>query len=264
MLKIEECGYEDVYDFTVPDTSNFYINDILVHNCGEIVLRSCQFCNLTEVVIRPEDTLDTLLAKVELATILGTFQSTLTDFRYLRSVWRKNTEEERLLGVSLTGIMDHPVMSGKGDKEELKTWLTALRAKAIEVNDKWADTLGIEQSVALSTLKPSGCTTLETKVKTTAGVKSMATLFAENYDGNIFELSPDTWIEPKNDIIVYDENNDLQKVTKLYINGISDVYEIEDEYGNTYKFTGNHKLKTSNRGWVRVDELTVEDDIVSY
>jgi ribonucleoside-diphosphate reductase alpha chain len=156
MLKIEECGYEDVYDFTVPNTSNFYINDILVHNCGEIFLRSNQFCNLTEVVIRSEDTLEMLLKKVEVATILGTFQSTLTDFRYLRSIWKKNTEEERLLGVSLTGIMDHPVMSGKQDKEELKRWLKALREKAIEVNDKWADMLGIEQSVALSTIKPSG------------------------------------------------------------------------------------------------------------
>jgi len=156
MTKIEECGYEDVYDFTVPDTSNFYINDILVHNCGEIVLRSNQFCNLTEVVVRENDTLETLLEKVEIATILGTFQSTLTDFRYLRSSWKKNTEEERLLGVSLTGIMDNKIMSGRGDIEVLKKWLIELKKKAIDVNDYWSDVLGIESSVALTTIKPSG------------------------------------------------------------------------------------------------------------
>ena len=118
--------------------------------------------------------------------------------------------------------------------------------------------------MAITTVKPSGCTTLETRIKTTDGIKSMASIFSENYDGNIFDLNPDTWIEPKNDIYVYDENNDIQKVSKLYINGMSDVYEIEDTLGTRYKFTGNHKLKTSNRGWVRVDELTLDDDIISF
>ena len=232
--------------------------------CGEIVLRSCEFCNLTEVVVRSTDTLDDLLAKVEMATIMGTFQSTLTDFRYLRSIWKKNTEEERLLGVSLTGIMDHEVMSGQKGHGLLGEWLTSLRQKAIDINKEWSSLLGINQSVAITTVKPSGCTTLETRIKTTDGIKSMASIFSENYDGNIFDLNPDTWIEPKNDIYVYDENNDIQKVSKLYINGMSDVYEIEDTLGTRYKFTGNHKLKTSNRGWVRVDELTLDDDIISF
>lgn len=165
---IEEDGYEDVYDFTVPETSNFFINGILVHNCGEIVLRSCQFCNLTEVVIRPEDTLETLLEKVELATIMGTFQSSLTDFRYLRSTWKKNTDEERLLGVSLTGIMDHPIMSGKGDMEILKTWLTAMREKAISINKEWSAKIGINQSVAITTIKPSG--TVSQLVNSSSGI----------------------------------------------------------------------------------------------
>ena len=122
--------------------------------CGEIILRSKGLCNLSEVVIRENDTLANLKEKVRVATIIGTFQSTLTNFRYLRSDWRKNQEEERLLGVSMTGIMDHPVLS-KPTNECVK-WLTELREYAIEINKEWADKLGIPQSAAITTVKPSG------------------------------------------------------------------------------------------------------------
>jgi ribonucleoside-triphosphate reductase len=124
--------------------------------CGEIILRPNEFCNLSEVIVREEDTLETLKQKVKQATILGTFQSSLTDFKYIRSVWKKNCEEERLLGVSLTGIMDNKVMAGKGAPGELETWLTELRLLAIAVNKEWAEKLGIPQSVAITTVKPSG------------------------------------------------------------------------------------------------------------
>ena len=128
--------------------------------CSEIILRPNQFCNLTEVVVRKNDTLDTLRSKVETATILGTLQSTLTDFRYLRSIWKKNTEEESLLGVSLTGIMDHPVLSGStkgiGGKEILGEWLEELRNVSVETNKKWAKRLGVKQSTAITCVKPSG------------------------------------------------------------------------------------------------------------
>jgi ribonucleoside-diphosphate reductase alpha chain len=122
--------------------------------CGEIILRSKGLCNLSEVVIREGDTLADLKEKVRVATIIGTFQSTLTNFRYLRSDWRKNQEEERLLGVSMTGIMDHPVLSKPTD-ETIK-WLTELREHAIKVNKEWSERLGIPQSAAITTVKPSG------------------------------------------------------------------------------------------------------------
>jgi len=122
--------------------------------CGEILLRSCQFCNLTEAVVRADDTLETLKEKVRIATILGTFQSTLTDFRYLRKVWKKNTEEERLLGVSLTGCMDHHVMAHV--TAESKRWKEALKQVAIETNKEWSEILGISQSVSITCNKPSG------------------------------------------------------------------------------------------------------------
>lgn len=123
--------------------------------CSEIILRPYQFCNLTEVVVRAEDTMGDLKQKVELATILGTFQSTLTSFPYLRKVWQKNTEEERLLGVSLTGILDCPLLNNPDDPE-LPQRLEELRQVAVEANKQWAEQLGIPQSAAITCVKPSG------------------------------------------------------------------------------------------------------------
>jgi ribonucleoside-diphosphate reductase alpha chain len=130
--------------------------DFGTNPCSEIILRPYQFCNLSEVVVRASDTLSDLKRKVRVATILGTLQATLTDFRYLRKVWKNNTEEEALLGVSLTGIMDHPTLSGRRDKGVLKTWLTELREEAIATNKSWADRLSINTSTAITAVKPSG------------------------------------------------------------------------------------------------------------
>ena len=113
-----------------------------------------QFCNLSEVVIRATDTKSDLLRKVRLATILGTIQSTYTQFPYLRKVWQRNTAEERLLGVSLTGIMDNTLTNGK--EGDLAALLEELKQCAIDTNKEWADKLGIEQSAAISCVKPSG------------------------------------------------------------------------------------------------------------
>jgi ribonucleoside-diphosphate reductase alpha chain len=127
-----------------------------VNPCSEISLRSGGVCNLSEVVIRENDTQDTLREKVEIASIIGTFQSMFTDFRYLRSVWKKNADEERLLGVSLTGIMDNALMSGRLGMEPLALVLDDLRQCAIETNKEWAARLDIPQSTAITTCKPSG------------------------------------------------------------------------------------------------------------
>ena len=121
--------------------------------CSEIILRPYQFCNLSEVVVRESDDLDSLKRKVRLATMLGTLQSTMTDFKYLRKIWKDNTEEERLLGVSLTGIMDHNVLAGLTDS---RTWLTEMKQVAIDTNADLAQTLGIQQSSAITCVKPSG------------------------------------------------------------------------------------------------------------
>ena len=128
--------------------------DFGTNPCSEIILRPYQFCNLTEVVIRATDSVDDLARKVRLATILGTIQSTYTKFPYLRKVWTTNTEEERLLGVSLTGIMDNPLMTTKN--KGLDKTLENLRNVAVVTNAEWSDRLGIPQSAAITCVKPSG------------------------------------------------------------------------------------------------------------
>ena len=122
--------------------------------CSEIILRDREFCNLTEVVVREEDTAETLQEKVKFATMLGTWQSTLTNFRYLGKKWRENCEEERLLGVSMTGIMDNSLTNGK--KKGLEELLQKLRDTAVKTNKEWATKLGIPASAAITCVKPSG------------------------------------------------------------------------------------------------------------
>ena len=124
--------------------------------CSEIILRNRQFCNLSEVVVRVTDTRTSLLNKVRLATILGTFQSTLVNFKYVSKAWKKNCEEERLLGVSLTGIMDSEKTNGKSPRQTLPALLQDLKNEAIKTNAEFAKKIGIQQSVAVTCVKPSG------------------------------------------------------------------------------------------------------------
>ena len=124
--------------------------------CSEIILRNREFCNLSEVVVRATDTRETLLEKVRLATILGTIQSTLVNFKYISKSWQKNCEEERLLGVSLTGIMDCNVTNGKGPHGSLPAILQDLKGMAVKTNEEFAKKFGINQSVAVTCVKPSG------------------------------------------------------------------------------------------------------------
>jgi len=131
--------------------------------CSEIILRPYQFCNLSEVVVRATDSLEDLKRKIRLATIMGTLQSTLSDFRYLNKKWKNNTEEERLLGVSLTGIMDHKILNGSnlnkvfpGSSENLSEWLDEMRSLAVATNKEFAKYLNIEESAAITCVKPSG------------------------------------------------------------------------------------------------------------
>lgn len=124
--------------------------------CAEILLRNMGFCNLTEVIVMADDTLEDLKAKVALATKIGTWQSTLTNFPYLREQWRINAEEERLLGVSLTGQMGHAVLNGREGKNKQVQWLKSLKQVAIRTNAREAARLGINPAAAITTVKPSG------------------------------------------------------------------------------------------------------------
>ena len=126
--------------------------------CSGIILRPYQLCNLTEVVVRASDTQESLARKVKLATILGTWQSTLTNFKYVRKIWTNNTEEERLLGVSLTGIMDNEILSGRSAQfgQNISHLLSSLRDVAVMTNMALAEKLGIERSTAITCVKPPG------------------------------------------------------------------------------------------------------------
>ena len=128
--------------------------------CSEIILRDKEFCNLTEVVVRENDTFESLKTKVEIATFIGTIQSMLTNFQFLSEEWRKNTEEERLLGVSLTGIMDHSTLNGNTNEFDyigtLPVVLEQLRDHARKTNEEWSSKLGVSASMAITCVKPSG------------------------------------------------------------------------------------------------------------
>ena len=158
--------------------------DFGTNPCSEIILRPYQFCNLTEVVVRATDTLDTLSEKVRCATILGTIQSTYTKFPYLRKIWQNNTEEERLLGVSLTGIMDNPLMTSVN--KGLDKTLEHLKNIAITTNATWAERLGIPVSTAITCVKPSG--TVSQLVDSASGIHArhspyyIRTVRADNND----------------------------------------------------------------------------------
>ena len=141
-------------------------HDFGTNPCSEIILRPYQFCNLSEVVVREDDTFETIKEKVEVATILGTWQATLTNFPYLRKVWKKNTEEERLLGVSLTGILDNKWMSEVNN--DTKEKLEQLKQAAVKTNADLSVLLGISQSTAITCVKPSG--TVSQLVNSASGI----------------------------------------------------------------------------------------------
>jgi ribonucleotide reductase alpha subunit len=157
---VEILNYkEDVYCGSVEEFHRFFVavgnhDGVLVHNCGEILLRDQELCNLSEVIVRRDDTLEVLRHKVSIATMFGVWQSTFINFPYVRPKWSENCQEERLLGVSLTGIMDHPVLNNVNDK--MKVWLGDLKSTAIYEAGKWAKRLGINMSAAITCVKPSG------------------------------------------------------------------------------------------------------------
>ena len=185
-------------------------SDFGTNPCGEISLRSRQFCNLSEVVIRETDGVGDLEKKTEIATIIGTIQSALVDFKYLSPNWKKNSEEERLLGVSLTGIFDHKIMSGQGEYEKsvLAGTLEKLRNITRDVNKEWAEKLGISPSKAITTVKPSG--TVSQLVNSGSGIHPR---YAKHYIRRVRADVKDplaTWMKDKGvpcEVDVYNPQN---------------------------------------------------------
>jgi hypothetical protein len=233
--------------------------------CGEIYLRPSGLCNLTEIIVRPTDTIDSLRAKVTTATILGTFQSTLTNFRYLRKQWQRNAEEERLLGVSFTGIFDNKLLRGElptswvedvdiegrtithTPQYQLDKVLEELRNHAVKVNKDWSDKLGIQQSAGITCVKPSGCRPADALVTTHKGIYTLEEL-GDTTDGS------STWQD------IPDTTCHAGKVTQFYRNGVANVYQVNLNFGMALKSTANHQWSV-NGVWKRTDELEPNDQI---
>lgn len=203
-------------------------HDWIVNPCSEILLRDRQCCNLSVVMIREEDTLKTLKEKVKVASILGTIQSSLTDFRYLSKKWKDNCEEERLLGVSLTGIMDNKLTNGSGNLDELQRLLLELKEVAIKTNIEWANKLKINPSTAITSIKPSGNTSQ--LVDSASGIH---TRFSEYYIRTVRCSKTDP-------------------LSKFMID--KGVYHEEEQYKNTnWVFSFPHK---SPKNSLKVKDLT--------
>lgn len=247
--------------------------DMMVNPCAEIGFiprnpytgNSCfQFCNLNEIIGSHSVTPEIFYEQCEAAAILGTFQASYTSFPFLGPDTEALTQYEALIGVSITGIMNNPQVLL--DPETLEKGAEIVK----ETNKIIADLIGINQAARTTTVKPSGnaCLTFNSLIKTNKGNMTLEEIFdyCSNSDFNIHLndiQKGDSFVVESTDLQVYDENNELQDITGLYFNGLSDVYEIEFEDGIKYEFTGEHKLKTNN-GWKYVRDLTEEDEIISF
>jgi len=255
MLKIEKLSHtEDVYDIIgVEGNENFYANDIVVHNCEISLDFNGGFCNLTEVNVSELESEEDLLQRVKDATFLGTLQAGYTDFHYLGHQWREIAERDSLLGVSMTGI---------GSGQVLKYDLKKASSAAIFENARVATAIGINPAKRIGTIKPSGCLVPETVIKTDKGNLSLQEIFDINgSDINNAEIG---FHDMNTKISVYDEYNNLQPITKLYINGLAETYQVEMEDDYIFEGTGNHKVKVAYKGWTQLDTITPDDFIVMF
>jgi ribonucleoside-diphosphate reductase alpha chain len=221
--------------------------------CAEISLRPFQFCNLCEINVSDLVDQDDFNARAKAAAFIGTLQASYTDFHYLRDVWKRTTEKEALIGIGKTGIASTAVL-----KLNMKEAANVVKAE----NERVAELIGINKAARTTTVKPSGCVTPETEIMTTSGPVSLQSLF-DSAGIDPATVEEKTFIPFDSEVTVLDENNQEQKITSLYVNGVSEVLDIEMEDGLVVSVTPNHKFLTS-RGWVRADELTEEDEIVSY
>jgi len=240
----------------------------ITNPCGEIALNVLGgFCVIADVVPFHADTLDEAEEAFRVST------RALIRVNLMDSIYNKEVKRTNRIGVGMTGVHEFAwKFFGFGfrdliDEEKSKEFWETLARFNRAVHDeaiKYSKKLKLPVPHTMTTIKPAGCGTLDVKIKTKDGVISLGDLF-KKHDINIENSMKDNkyWHDPKEDIIVYDENNNEKKVTSLYVNGENEVYEIEFEDGKTYKFTGNHKFLT-DRGWVRVDKLDGGENVISY
>lgn len=227
--------------------------ELLCNPCGEVSLSDCQFCNLVE--INGDDIKDQqdLNERSRVASFIATLQASYTDFHYLREKWKEVSERDALLGVGITGICSGNVLNLN---------LEEAGKIVLEENERVAKIIGINVAKRTTTVKPSGCLEYSTKIKTNKGNLSLEEIFLLNdLDYKKIDIG---FHDIKEDIYIYDKDNNSQIITKLFNNGKENCYEIEMEDGFIFRCTGNHRFLLENGEWKRADRLKEEDDIKSY
>lgn len=220
--------------------------------CAEIALRPYQFCNLTEVNV--SDVIDQadFEARVRAASFIGTLQAGYTDFHYLRPVWQRTTEKDALIGVSMTGIG-----SGAVIKMDMKAGAKVVK----EENEKVASILGINKAARTTTVKPAGCQIPSTQIRTSRGDMSLYNIFKVNgveLNSKLDEYRE--WFEVTEDISVYDEFGNGNKITRLFINGMEETIKFTMEDDSVIECTPNHKFMMVDGSWKEARDITEYDE----
>jgi hypothetical protein len=244
---------EDVWDISVYDEDHcFQISHCITGNCCEIALRPYQFCNLCEVNVSNVGSQEELNERVKAAAFLGTLQAGYTDFHYLREVWRRTTEKDALIGVSMTGI-------GSGAVLKLNT--TEAAEVANQENIRVAELIGINKAARVTTVKPAGCQIPSTVIRTDRGELSLHDIFKLN-EVNLENHLDDyrEWFPVTTDIKVYDENGEENKITKLFVNGFEETVKFTMEDGSIVECTPNHKFMMKDGSWKQAIDITEEDE----
>lgn len=249
-MKINKIRKPDVEDLFKEKIKGSLLNV----DCGEISLKSRQFCNLTSINFATIKDNQDFKERAWAATFIGTLQSGYTNFHYLSSKWQDNTIRDSLLGVSLTGICDnsnYKDFDWKGVTEYIN-----------EVNKETAEKIGVSPSIRITCIKPEGCLEKSTLIRTDIGDLSLEDIFRLNgYTYDDIKDYKGVFLETRMEIFIYNENNELEKINKLFVNGTSDVYEIEFEDGLKVKCTKDHKFLTID-GWKTAEELFLKTYII--
>lgn len=234
----------------------FFTNDkdLGTNPCCEISLMKCQFCNLTEINASTVESQEDYNNRTKAATIIGTLQAAWTDFHYLRPIWKKNTEKEALIGVGMTGIASN----------EIFNYSIKEAAKLVkEENERIAKIIGINKAARTTTIKPSGCMIPATIIRTSEGDLSLYDIFKLNgIELNNMINEYREWYDVKKNISVYDENNNKNLITKLFVNGNEETIEFIMEDGSIIECTPNHKFLMTNGQWKAAKEITENDDFL--
>lgn len=256
VVGVEETDlHEDVWDISVYDETHcFQIAHVVTGNCAEIALRPFQFCNLCEVSVSDVESQEDLNNRVKAAAFIGTLQAGYTDFHYLRDVWRRTTEKDALIGVSMTGIGSGVVL-GYNMKEAAKI--------VKEENVRVADLIGINKAARCTTVKPAGCQVPSTIIRTSNGDMSLYDVFKANgIDLNNKLEEYREWYDVKDgvDIRVFDENGQENSITKLFVNGFEESIRFEMEDDSVIECTPHHKFMMADGSWKEARDITEQDE----